>query len=133
MLVIDYWPDNTWTGSLLTNVTIWSYHLDQVCFVPQKSIDKQKTEICQKLIFLVCVLSHIWFFVILWTVAYQAPLFMEFSQQEYWSGLPFTPPRDLPNSGIKPTSPALQEVSLPVEPLWEARLREHGNSSTASC
>ena len=73
------------------------------------------------------------FFVILWTVAYQAPLCMEFSQQEYWSGLPFTPPRDLPNPRIEPTSPALQAVSLPVEPLGEARLREHGNNSTASC
>ena len=68
-----------------------------------------------------------------WTVAYQAPLFMEFSQQEYRSGLPFTPPRDLPNPGIKPTSPSLQAVSLPAEPLGEARLGEHGNNSTASC
>ena len=40
----------------------------------------------------------------LWTVAYQAPQSMEFSRQEYWSGLPCPPPRDLPNSGIKPAS-----------------------------
>ena len=45
-----------------------------------------------------------------WTVASQAPLYMEFSKQEYWSELPFAPPGDLPNPGIRPmslTSPAL--------------------------
>ena len=44
------------------------------------------------------------------------PLSMEFSSQEYWSRLPFPSPGDLPNPGIKPRSPALQEVSLPSEP-----------------
>ena len=39
-----------------------------------------------------------------WTVAHQAPLSMRFSRQEYWSGLPFPPPGDLPNTGIKPVS-----------------------------
>ena len=42
-----------------------------------------------------------------WTIACQAPLSMEFSQEEYWSGLPFPFPGDLPIPGIKPTSPAL--------------------------
>ena len=42
----------------------------------------------------------------LWTVAHQAPLSMEFSRQEYWSGLSFLSPGDLPTPGIKPTSPA---------------------------
>ena len=46
----------------------------------------------------------------------QAPLFMEFSRQEYWSGLPFPSPGDLPDPGIKPRSPALQEDSLPSAP-----------------
>ena len=46
------------------------------------------------------------------TVAHQAPLSMGFSRQEYWSGLPFPPPRDLPSPGIKPTSPALKVGSL---------------------
>ena len=41
------------------------------------------------------------------TIAFQAPLSMGFDWQEYWSGLPFPPPGDLPSSGIKPTSPAL--------------------------
>ena len=55
-------------------------------------------------------------FVTPWTVACQALLPMGFSRQEYWSGLPFPSPGDLPNPGIEPRSPALQEVSLPSEP-----------------
>ena len=42
-----------------------------------------------------------------WTVAYQAPLSMGFSRQEYWSGVPLPSPGDLPNPGIEPRSPAL--------------------------
>ena len=49
--------------------------------------------------------------------AHQAPLSMGFSRQEYWSGLPFPPPGDLPNPGIEPWCPALQADSLPSEPL----------------
>ena len=48
--------------------------------------------------------SHVRFFVTLWTVALQAPLSMEFSRQESWSGLPCPPPGDLPDPGIKPMS-----------------------------
>ena len=51
-----------------------------------------------------------------WTVASQAPLSMEFSRQEYWSGLTFSSPGDLPNPGIEPRSPALQADSLQSEP-----------------
>ena len=50
------------------------------------------------------------------TVASQAPLSMESSRQEHWSGLPFPSPGDLPNPGIEPRSPALQANSLPTEP-----------------
>ena len=50
-----------------------------------------------------------------WTIAYQAPLSMGFSRQEYWSGLPFPSPEDLPHLGIKPRSPTLQADSLPTE------------------
>ena len=49
-------------------------------------------------------------------VAYHAPLSMGFSRQEYWSGLPFPSPEDLPNPGIQLRSPALQADSLPSEP-----------------
>ena len=52
-------------------------------------------------------LSHVQLFVTPWTVAYQAPPSMEFSRQEYWSGLPFPSPGDLPNPGIEPRSPVL--------------------------
>ena len=51
-----------------------------------------------------------------WTVAYQAPLSMECSRQEYWSGLPFPSPGDLSDLGIEPGSPALQADTLPSEP-----------------
>ena len=54
-----------------------------------------------------------------WTVVHQAPLCMGFSRQEYWNGLPFPPPGDLPDPGIKPgspVSPALQADSLPAKP-----------------
>ena len=54
-------------------------------------------------------------FVTTWTVAHHAPLCMEFSRQEYWSGLPFPSPGDLPDPGIEPGSPALQADSLPTE------------------
>ena len=50
------------------------------------------------------MLSHIQLLVTPRTVTHQAPLSMEFSRQEYWSGLPFPPPGDLPKSGIKPPS-----------------------------
>ena len=50
-----------------------------------------------------------------WTVAYQAPLSMGFSRQEYWSGLPFPSPGDLPDPGIEPVSLALQADDLPTE------------------
>ena len=73
-----------------------------------------------------CVLNHfscVQLFLSLWTVAHQAPLSKEFSRQEYWSGLPFPSPGDLPNPGIKPVtlvSPALQAYSLPSEPPEKA-------------
>ena len=52
-------------------------------------------------------LSHVQPFVTPWTVACQAPLSMGFSRQEFWSGLPFPTPGDLPDPGIEPTSPML--------------------------
>ena len=54
----------------------------------------------------VSVLSPVWLFAAPWTVAHQAPLSMEISRKEYWSGLPFPSPRGLPNTGIEHASPA---------------------------
>ena len=51
-------------------------------------------------------LSRVRHFVTPWSVARQAPLSMEFSSQEYWSGFPFPTPGDLPNLGVEPMSPA---------------------------
>ena len=61
------------------------------------------------------LLGHIWLFVAPWSVSHQAPLSMGFSRQEYWSGLPFPSPGDLPHSGIEPGSLAMQPASLPTE------------------
>ena len=60
--------------------------------------------------------SHVRLFVTPLTVAHQAPLFVGFSRQEYWSVLPFPSPGYLSNPGIKPWSPTLQTYSLPSEP-----------------
>ena len=51
-----------------------------------------------------------------WTVSHQSPLSLEFSRQEYWSGLSFSSPGHLPDPGIKPWSPTLQANSLPSKP-----------------
>ena len=61
-------------------------------------------------------LSRVRLFVTTWTVAYQAPLSMGFSRQEYWSGLPFPSPGVLYNSGIEPRSPTLQADALSSKP-----------------
>ena len=62
------------------------------------------------------LISHVQTFATPLTVAHQAPLSMGFSRQEYWNGLPFPSPGDLPDMGIKPVSSALQVDSLPSEP-----------------
>ena len=63
--------------------------------------------------------------------AYEAPPSMGFSRQEYWSGLPFPSPGDLPNPGIEPGSPALQADALPSE-LPRKKLSYISNHSFAS-
>ena len=62
------------------------------------------------------LLSAVQLFATPWTVTYQAPSSMEFSRQEYWNGLSFLSPGDLPDPGIEPGSPALQADILPSEP-----------------
>ena len=63
------------------------------------------------------LLSSVRLFATPWTVTYQAVQSMGFSRQEYWSGLPFPSPGDLPNPRIEPGSPALQTDTLLSEPL----------------
>ena len=62
------------------------------------------------------LLSRVQLFATLWTVAYQASLSVGFSRQEYWSGLPFPSPGDLPDPEIEPRSPTLEADALPSEP-----------------
>ena len=75
-----------WVPSLFT----WNHH----------SVFVNRLWVCAS------VLSPVRLYVTSWTAAHQAPMSVEFSRQEYWSGLPFSFPGDLPNPGIKPTSPA---------------------------
>ena len=74
-------------------------------------------------------LSRVRLFATPWTVAHQAPPSMGFSRQEYWSGLPFPSPGDLPNPGIEPRGPTLQADALTFEPpgkplLWTKQRRK---------
>ena len=74
-------------------------------------------------------LSHVWFFTTLWTVAHKPPLSLRFPKQEYWCGLPWPPPGDLPNPGIKPTflmSPALRGGFFTSSTTWEAYICQTG-------
>ena len=67
--------------------------------------------------------SHVQFFVILWTVAHQAPLSVGLSRQEYWSGLSYPPPGDLPHPGFEPVSfmcPALADRFFTTSTTWES-------------
>ena len=85
---------------------------------------KQKVKVKVKL------LSRVRLFATTWTVARQAPLSMGFSRQEYWSGLPFPSPEDLPDPGIEPKSPSLQADSLPVSHRGSLRITIWSNNST---
>ena len=69
------------------------------------------------------LLSRVRLFMTRWTVAYQASEFMGFFRQEYWSGMPFPSPGDLPDPGIKPPSPALQADALPSEPPGKPQVK----------
>ena len=77
------------------------------------------------------MLSRVRLFATPWTVAYLASLSMGFSRQEYWSGLPFPSPGDLPDPGIEPRSPTLEADALTYEPPgkpWNAKVRKSRNT-----
>ena len=96
------------------NILKWTNmfpHIMRNCFL----------SICMYMWMQVCMLSYfscVWLFATLWTIAYQVPLSVRFLRQEYWGGLPRSPPRDLLDPGIKfkflALSPALQADSLPL-------------------
>ena len=77
-------------------------------------------------------LSHVWHFATPWTVAARLLRLRGFSKQEYWSGLPCPPPRDLPNSGVEPRPPALQADSFLSEPPGKT-LRTSASSFFVFC
>ena len=79
-----------------SNLCLLHWHMDSFTTEPPGAI-----------LLLCWSLRHVQLFVTPWTVAHQAPLSMRFLRQEYWSGLPFPFPGDLPNPEIKPVSPAL--------------------------
>ena len=101
------------------------------CLEGQLAILCLRVCVCVYVCVCVCVcvlLSSVQLFATPWTIARQAPLSMGFSRQEYWSGLPFPSPGDLPDPGIKPGSPALQADALPPELLgkpWTPCLHGH--------
>ena len=70
--------------------------------------------------------SHVRLFATPWTVAYQAPLSIGFSRQEYWSGLPFPSPGVLPDPGIEPRCPALKANALTSELPGKSRTGRPG-------
>ena len=75
-----------------------------------------------------CMLSHfsrVQLYATLWTAAHQVPLSMGFSRQESWNGLPFPSPGDLPDPGIEPRSPTLQEDTLQSEPQGKPIILEN--------
>ena len=99
---------NLWHSLLAFNIVsflFWNVQLSRIHWVVSKWAWKKLKS-----------LSRVWLFATPWTAAYQAPPSMGFSRQEYWSGLPFPSPGDLPNPGIKSRSLALQTDALPSEP-----------------
>ena len=82
-----------------------------------------KTEMFKYLVRNIYTLSRVRLFATPWTVAYQAPPSMGFSRQEYWSGLPFPSPGDLPNPGIEPGSPTFQADALTSEPPGKPKFK----------
>ena len=90
------------------------------------------TELVDGVMYVLSCFSHVQLSATLWTVACQAPLSMGFSRQEYWSGLPFPSPGDLPNPGIEPTSlasPALVGRFITTSNIW-VPIRYHLGSAT---
>ena len=86
--------------------------------------DSTKGSLCEVCVCLLSHFGHFWLYETLRTVAQQAPPFKGFSRQEYLSGLPYPPPGDLPDSGIKPASfmsPALAGGLATTGATWEAQ------------
>ena len=86
------------------------------CHSTSEQLKTMVHSIHRAFIFVVYLLSHVWFFATSRTVTRQAPLSMGFPRQEYWSGLSFPTPEDLPDPRTEPTSPALAGGFFITEP-----------------
>ena len=126
--IFDYWLylcTNNWSVPIVPIFYFYGDFLKNIIFCLQKleKINHERFDLdcglvnCALKKVKVKSLSRVRLFAIPWTVVYQASLSMWFYRQEYWSGLPFPSPGDLPDPGIEPRSPALQADTLPSEPL----------------
>ena len=96
--------------SLFPVLSSSSVHQDKKEPLKEHSVTHTYPSASGHMLFSLLVVSNS--FMTSWTIAHQAPLSVGFPRPEYWSGLPFPPPRDLPDPGVKPASPALQVDSL---------------------
>ena len=94
--------------------TLWLFHYCLICGLFSISYQANNINLIMTMESVRC--SAVSNFATPWTVAHKAPLYMGFSRQESWNELPFSSSGDLPHTGIKPRSPALQAYSLPSEP-----------------
>ena len=97
-------------GSSRPRDRTWASHIGDRCFTiwaTREEGTSKSTRAMQGM----CVLSRVWLFVTPWAVAHQAPPSTEFSRLEYWNGLPFLSPGDLPDPGIEPTFPVSPEFA----------------------
>ena len=115
--------DRTWKGERRAREinwrrnairVVWQEKIGSVLWEPNKGRKDSLT--LEKVKVRVTSLSRVRLFATPWTVVYQAPPSVGFSRQEYWSGLPFPSPGDLPNPGIEPRSSTLLADSLTSEP-----------------
>ena len=97
-------------------LNIWKFTVHILLKPGLENFEHYLSKVMLKILVKVKSLSRVQLFATLWTVVYQAPLSMGFSRQEYWSGLPFPSPADLPDPGIEPRSPELQADALTSEP-----------------
>ena len=106
---------NSSKASILQCSAFFTVQLSHPCMTTGKTIALTRRTFVSKVQTNVS-LSRVPLFATPWTVAYQAPLSMEFSRQEYWSELPFPSPGNLPHPGIEAGSPTLQADTLPSNP-----------------
>ena len=111
LMLPQFWRPEVWNEGVGKLGSFWRFFKSLFqASLPASGGCRQSLELLGLAISL-CSLSHVQLFATLWTISRQAPLSMGFFRQEYWSELSFPPPRDLPNPGIEPMSPAWQADS----------------------